>query len=130
MSPNLTNKLYESFPNLFFTNTADGVSICSVDVGDGWYRILTSLCHVMYKMDEDIQFVQIKEKFGNLRIYTNRSSNADYLIDMSALLSSTTCEDCGNVGTKKIPDDLPTSSWIQTLCEPCRRIGRGNSNHE
>jgi hypothetical protein len=55
--------------------------------------------------------LQIKEKFGTLRLYFNRSDEVINAITLFAEnLSCTTCEKCGNVGeTYRI-------GWFQTLC--------------
>jgi hypothetical protein len=56
--------------------------------------------------------VQVKEKFGTLRFYTNHED--DYisgLISMACSMSSVTCEVCGNPG--KSNDD----GWIYTRCK-------------
>lgn len=61
------------------------------------------------------QVLQVKEKFGSLRIYTNFSDEyVDGILDMVESISYKTCEHCGNAGT---PND---SGWIVTLCVDCR----------
>jgi len=62
-----------------------------------------------------VQFVQVKEKFGTLRIYHN--SNDPYLdgiITMAESMSAVLCEMCGNKGK------LMTKGWHHTLCDRCR----------
>ena len=62
-----------------------------------------------------VQFTQVKEKFGTLRIYHNCDNDyIDGLISMAESMSSITCEQCGNKGT------LNTKGWYHTLCEPCK----------
>lgn len=54
---------------------------------------------------------QVKEKFGTLRFYVHRTTDANRaLIDMAEYLSSVTCEDCGNRGVQQ------SGGWIKTLC--------------
>ena len=54
---------------------------------------------------------QVKEKFGSLRFYVNKGTDADYgLIEFAENMSSCTCEVCGNKGT-----EYPLG-WIKTLC--------------
>lgn len=60
---------------------------------------------------------QIKEKFGTLRFYYN---GGDDVIDgydrMAELMSSVTCEVCGN------PGKIETiKGWVQTLCDEHRK---------
>ena len=62
-----------------------------------------------------VQFVQVKEKFGTLRIYhTSDDPYVEGLVSMAESVSSTTCEHCGNRGTTS------TKGWYQTLCDPCK----------
>lgn len=57
------------------------------------------------------RFVQIKEKFGTLRLYMDKSNDFARGIEMFAeAMSATVCEVCGNLGkTHRI-------GWHNTLC--------------
>lgn len=62
-----------------------------------------------------VEFVQVKEKFGTLRLY--HTSDDPYIcgiVSMAEFMSSTTCEICGNKGKSN------SKGWITTLCDPCR----------
>lgn len=107
-----------------------------IDIGDGWYNIMESLCicidsHIknleLQKKhapaaespeDDDIadvEFVQVKEKFGRLRVYTTYADDTiDGMITMAAVLSARTCENCGNPG--KIDSYF---GWYRCLCPNC-----------
>lgn len=62
-----------------------------------------------------VEFTQVKEKFGTLRIYHNSDDPyIDGLISMAESMSGKICESCGNKGY------MNTKGWISTLCEPCR----------
>jgi hypothetical protein len=63
-----------------------------------------------------INIVQIKEKFGGLRLYTNKSCTERQEIEkeFAYSLSFNTCEECGKEGTTS------NSGWIRTLCEEHR----------
>ena len=66
-----------------------------------------------------VQFVQVKEKFGTLRIYHTGEGDDPYIdgvISMAESMSGVTCEQCGNKGT------LSTKGWHHTLCDRCRVI--------
>ncbi len=55
---------------------------------------------------------QVKEKFGTLRIYyTSGDQYIEGVVSSIANLSSTTCEECGNVGK------LRNVGWMKTLCD-------------
>lgn len=68
-----------------------------------------------YNKNRQVIFVQVKEKYGTLRVYCN---NADEyvcgLISMAEAMSNITCEECGS--TKDIKK---TKGWIKTLCGEC-----------
>jgi hypothetical protein len=64
--------------------------------------------------DNRLKAVQVKEKFGCLRFYTNFSSpEIDEAIREAERLSSITCETCGEPGKTR------GDGWLVTLCERC-----------
>jgi hypothetical protein len=64
---------------------------------------------------DQVQAVQVKEKFGTLRFYTNGFFNEkiENYIDMAENLSEITCEDCG------LPGKANDGGWIKVRCESC-----------
>jgi hypothetical protein len=63
---------------------------------------------------EQVIATQVKEKFGDLRFYyQGGDSFCGGVIDMMEAMTSTTCEDCGNVGAKL------GGGWIKVRCAPC-----------
>jgi hypothetical protein len=63
-----------------------------------------------------MEFVQVKEKFGTLRLYTNGVED-DLIrgkIWFAEELSGKICEVCGKAGT------LNNKGWIKCLCEEHR----------
>lgn len=119
------------------------------ECGNGWFPIINSLCHNIQEhidwnnkmvLDDDTdklglakkkrkktdrklipQFValQVKEKFGALRIYY--SGGDEYcrgLVDMAASWSWSTCELCGNGGKRLVGH---TTGWIGSVCEECSK---------
>lgn len=63
---------------------------------------------------KQVQFFQIKEKFGQLCLYTNGSDDqVSGMIRMAEAISGCTCEDCGLPGKKR------QGGWIRTLCDTC-----------
>ena len=107
-----------------------------VSVGDGWYHIIDSMLtcieyeirHVETNRDwriknnqlvdlpevPKVEFYDIKEKFGTLRIYcTGTNARIAGIVSMAEHISHYTCEDCGNIGKSR------GGSWIRTLCNEC-----------
>ena len=63
-----------------------------------------------------IQFTQIKEKFGTLRMYTNGYDDyIDGVVALAEMMSSVTCEVCG------VPGRQTSGGWVQTLCVRCAK---------
>lgn len=57
------------------------------------------------------KIVQVKEKFGTLRVYLDRGCDAAQgIADMAEAMSEVTCEICGNKG------HTYTIGWHKTLC--------------
>lgn len=128
MNAELQDKLYKEYPKLFrqkdlpMTQTSMCWGVCT---GDGWYNILEVLCyqiqsHVDKKQKENpefpqVEFVQVKEKFGGLRVYTNGADDVVYsLINYAAGMSGCTCEDCGSPGRNR-----SYRGWFITHCDSC-----------
>ena len=82
-------------------------------VGPGW----SSLVNRAYDAKpDDVQIIDVKEKYGGLRIYPETAPGwyHDMLWDMIAE-SETICEVCGQPGT------LRAKGWWKTLCDECKR---------
>jgi hypothetical protein len=61
-----------------------------------------------------LEFTQIKEKFGSLRVYaTGGDEYCHGIIAMATSMSYITCEECGNPGRSR------EGGWIRTLCDNC-----------
>jgi hypothetical protein len=123
MKSELQNKLYTKYPKIFRQKDLPITQTCmcwGIDTGDGWYLIIDFLCkkiqdYVDNKNIPQIEAVQVKEKFGGLRFYTNYSDNyVDKEISFAETASYKTCECCGS--TEEVSQ---TEGWIVTLCKKC-----------
>lgn len=67
------------------------------------------------KIIPQVHFVQVKEKFGSLRVYTNNvgNSNVDAYIQFAETMSEKTCEVCGKYGKPS------KGGWIKVTCDDC-----------
>ena len=125
MSPELTDKLIEQYPEQF-------KNLKYLECDDGWYEILSRLCYIVNnhleykkKINESLEFFywsQIKEKFGGLRAYCwGGDSYINGAIEMAESMSYITCEVTGQRGKlrKQRIDDAgePVMAWIKTLCD-------------
>lgn len=93
-------------------------SAAGFEVGKGWRPLVRWLCY--YCHINDISILQIKEKWGTLRFYTN-SPRAQAVRDVE-WIADNMCEQCGTMeNVSKGPrDPRATYGWIKTLCENCR----------
>lgn len=113
----LLNKYPEIFrqKDLSMTQTA----MCwGIDCDKGWYHIIDTLCSRLQRLTKEghpqVEFVQVKEKFGGLRVYVHQASDLQYeLIDFAEEMSYAICEKCG------CPGKLREGMWIVTSCDLC-----------
>jgi hypothetical protein len=95
---------------------------CAFDNNEGWNPLLNILfSQLQFDIDNNkqpqIEFSQIKEKFGSLRIYTNGHNDyQDGMITLAERLSETICMQCGSN-----KDVKQTNGWIVTLCPDCMK---------
>ena len=74
---------------------------------------------------KQIEFSQVKEKLGALRIYTHNSNDEfEGMIDFAEWLSRTVCEDCGKPGKLR-----SKGGWLRTTCDKCAKI-QGFKEHD
>ena len=135
MNKTLDNYLCEAYPRIFIERSKTVYESCmgrGLECGNGWMPLIDSLCH---QIQEHIdghneyakqrkeatipQFValQIKEKFGSLRVYY--SGGDEYckgLVDMAATWSWNTCEICGKGGKRHVGH---TAGWVGSICDEC-----------
>jgi len=93
-----------------------------IECGKGWYKLIEPILKYVEEYNKDkekenqIEFLQIKEKWGGLRIYTNFGTKELFeLIDNAEEESFKTCEFCGseeNVGCTE-------NGWYSTVCLDC-----------
>ena len=98
------------------------------ECGDGWIPLIeeakTIIDEYNQKLKEEdldaepLEFIQIKEKWGGLRIYLNYyvQEIADQIHELESK-SLNICEHCGT--NKNVKRDW-THGWIMTLCDKCR----------
>lgn len=94
---------------------------CGIYYNEGWHILINSLCHLIeqeinqmpLELQDQFKVEQIKQKFGSLRVYLNRSTPyIDGAIQLAESLSIHLCECCGGVGEIK-----SVKGWSATLCE-------------
>ena len=87
-------------------------------IGDGWASLVQPLIDQCNK--EGVKIIQVKEKFGGLRFYTDRGSpELEKAISDAENRSFDICEDCGSEQSVTV---APRTGryWTKTLCAACR----------
>lgn len=111
------------FPNMY--NDSDKTCLSEgIQTGDGWFGLIKNLCfNIQEIIDEDdllkdFYFIQIKEKFGLLRIhFKGGNKEISQLISILSVASGYVCENCGTT----LNDVCTKGSYLKTLCKPCRK---------
>lgn len=98
-------------------------------VGAGWWPLVREGMAAAGRSAARV--VQVKEKFGGLRIYCHSSDGAPFAPDAWAALrdvlvavearSEQTCERCGAEAPAG-PRGSSTAGWIKTVCDACLPI--------
>lgn len=91
-----------------------------IECGDGWKDLIIDLFSEIAPQistkKESIKILQIKEKYGQLRVYFSSdkyNENINNIIYKYENLSKKICELCGDKST------IVTSGWIKNLCNSC-----------
>lgn len=121
MNEKHTKKLLTEFPNLYQQHSLPKTQTCmcwGFDCDDGWFDLIYDLSKKISVLDPDCQAVQVKEKFGGLRFYTNGTNEeSQKIITEYERKSCVTCETCGDTTTAKPRGNY----WVKTLCNKCYR---------
>jgi hypothetical protein len=122
MRAELEQRLRERWPTWFNLEGRPRPTLMSFSFahGDGWFDLVWALCErleavvpaVEAETGRSFHVLQVKEKFGGLRFYTNYSNDTiSALIETSEIESIHTCEVCGG------PGRLCGTSWVETRCD-------------
>jgi hypothetical protein len=89
-----------------------------IECGKGWLPLLEALLERLSSLNiEGLQIVQIKEKFGMLRVYIDGTTDkVRALVAAAEKLSGTICESCGREGK------LRGRGWCYTNCDTCHAV--------
>jgi hypothetical protein len=122
MHKELEQKLVEQWSSWF--NTEGDIRYTLMPQGfthrDGWFEIIWRLCADLEPLVAELEkatglkfeILQVKEKFGGLRVHTNQANDAIRQRLESAIKESFhTCEVCGQPGL------LREGGCIKTLCD-------------
>lgn len=129
MKPELEKQLVEQWPGWFRTDGDIRQTLMPLgfQCGGGWFSLIWKLCEDLDPLVAQFEaqtggrfeVLEVKEKFGQLRMYTNhRTSATSKRMGIAEAESLRTCELCGEAGR------LRTGDRIQTLCDRCYESSR------
>ena len=151
MNKDLQNKLYDIDP-IFFekaiaceNGTMNQMNTCMAfgcQCGDGWFEPIKKFVQKTHILNElgkqyNIKFVceQLKEKFGEIRIYSSSykiDENKEFETNFLKLVEmfndalntcerecSEVCEICGASGGYNNENIVQTSGWVSYICKKC-----------
>lgn len=117
MRNELVAGLLKTYPQALAVSS-DEQSLPVIDCGDGWLKIVETLCELLQRKalvtgQSSAKITYIKEKFGELRIAMDSACpiTTEWIAFTSAH-SLRTCEICGNSGQL-----LSTDKWVRTRCQ-------------
>lgn len=133
MNQERRQKLFDTYPQLFVRrleeqdDTRRAPIRWGLEHGDGWLTLVEDACMLIQNYTNDMkqinsdhpqpEILQVKEKFGKLRIYTTHCN--DFIrgvVALAELTSGNTCEECGNPGTMR------RRGWMRVRCESCEEM--------
>jgi hypothetical protein len=120
MNRDLERELQACFPRFFRDLYGDPRETCmsrGCEFVDGWYRLLERLCEGLEPVaPPEFRFTQVKEKFGQMRVYASGGNEeTERLIWKAREESLKVCEECG--ATEGVTTEW--TRWPRTLCRSC-----------
>lgn len=132
MTPKLEALLFEKHKQILRgknLSVKENLMPFGFECGDGWFTLIDELCSVIdwiLECHEEIKgfiVLQVKEKFGTLRVYVSTEPDAIHgAIMLAEAMSSKICEQCGN------PGKTAGKGWIRTECDTCRDVREKSSS--
>jgi len=115
MKKELELALVQDFPDLFREYKRPQTAMMfGCEHGDGWEPILRRMCERLEVTKQHVTLLQVKEKWGTLRVYwQGGDEKVAEIVHAAEDESMSVCELCGNVG--RVRD----TGWIVTRCDDC-----------
>ena len=102
-----SKELLEKYPHLFSL-------INKPYIRYGWLNLIDELSKEITELYPYVVYIQVKEKFGLLRVYCSTYPDGlREILHKYEIRSGTICETCGELGERFTSD----TGWINTCCE-------------
>jgi hypothetical protein len=124
MSPEKEAAIFDRWPGWFASKGDISRSLMGFgfECEDGWFPLIYALFEEIEPLAaglDSAEIVQVKQKFGGLRVATRGANDAMYDAILAAEERSLhTCEKCGGPGSLH----RYVHGWLQTLCDQCREL--------
>lgn len=100
------------FPAMF-----EDIHRLNFDVEEGWKDLIVEALEALHALPYQIKVLQIKEKFGRLRLYIDTHTPVtEGIIKYAEQRSNVTCESCGEIGSLT----NNKTGWMKTYCARCK----------
>jgi hypothetical protein len=94
-------------------NTSHSYGKYGCEMLEGWFDLIYSMCAEISAIGGDFIPLQIKQKFGRLRVYYRTGdARVDAIVQKYETLSETICEMCGKSGIYR--------KELIVLCDDCK----------
>ncbi len=116
MSPDSEEALYNKYPSMLAGMRLGPQESClsfGIECSEGWYSIIDDALEALESVGS-VEVMQIKEKYGSLRIYLGPALEEHFeIVDAAECLSTSTCEVCGE------PGKMNHGPWFSVRCDKC-----------
>jgi hypothetical protein len=111
----LVNK-YPTLYQEYFKSARESCMGRGFEIFDGWFDLVDEMSKKIVEVDPEAVALQVKEKFGLLRVYIAGNEEAWNVVAEYEDKSAFICEMCGTT------ENVTTNGkgWIKTYCDSCR----------
>lgn len=109
-SPPSREDLYGKHESKYAKDDRTSIQLFAWEVGDGWLQLIDEFLSNVTTSNP--QIVQIKEKFGGLRIYGSFNAEDEALLEVYEEKAYHTCDACSSPGRL-----ISTNGWLSVRCD-------------
>lgn len=122
MSPELQQRLFAAFPEIFAERLDEGSMLHTFGVScrDGWYGLVEQLCHDVQQLVSDEHLAQpvavdVREKFGKLKVHWRHPRKLNpRVLELTTQAENCSCHVCDLCGAPG--RTLSDGGWWRTRC--------------
>jgi hypothetical protein len=116
MDDSYDRALSAKYSKILFGKNINEFTTYGFECGNGWFQLLDGVFRSVARYEEvndiEIRITQVKEKFGQLRIYKHDGDeNIALALYITEHVSACVCEQCGKTGAIS-----SQNGWLQSIC--------------